>query len=439
MTAAPPATPAADAAPDRSYRALFAIPSMKRIIAAMTLARLAASMTNVAVILFSLAHYGSPALTGLVTFASLFPSVLASPFAGALLDRHGRARLVILDYLLAGAALALVSLLAVLNALPPPVLVAIVALAALTNPLSNSGVRTLLPVLVPERLWPRVNAADVNSFVLAQLIGPPLAGVVIQAAGPGAALVIIAMLFAIAAIMTIGIPEPPIGAASSGRLVVDARNGLLYVLRNRTLRGIAAASFSLRLGSGVLAIAMPVIVLGTAGGGPAAVGIAYGISAITGFISTLLAGRLNIRGRERLILAICWSGSALGLALLLPASNILWVFLAMAVTGAIGGPADVTMFTLRQRRSDPAWFGRAFAVSSSFNFSGYPIGSAIAGAVIGQALAPALIFGVIVSLLSGVIAWLLIPAHDDPAIAVRAAGRAVAHAPSGSRPEGGPG
>jgi MFS family permease len=404
---------------DRSYRALLAIPSIPRVIGAMTLARIAASMTSVAVILFSLDHYGSPALTGVVTFASLFPSVIASPFAGALLDRHGRARLVILDYLLAGAALALVAVLAALDALPPLALIVIVALAALTNPLSNSGVRTLLPVLVPERLWPRVNAMDVNSFVLAQLVGPPLAGAVTQVAGPVAALVIIAVLFVLAAVLTVGIPDPPIGSTSSGRLVVDARNGLMYVLRNPTLRGIAAGSFALRLGSGVLAIAMPVIVLATPGGGPAAVGIAYGISAVTGFISTLVAARFDIQGRERRILAFCWSGTALGLALLLPASNILWVFLAMAVTGAIGGPADVTMFTLRQRRSDPAWFGRAFAVSSSFNFSGYPIGSAIAGAVIGAALAPAIIFGVVVTLFSGVIASYLIPADDDAATIAR--------------------
>lgn len=411
--------PAEGDALDRSYRALLAIPSIPRVIGAMTLARLAASMTSVAVILFSLAHYGSPALTGLVTFASLFPSVIASPFAGALLDRHGRARLVILDYLLAGAALALVALLAAIDALPPAALVLIVALAALTNPLSNSGVRTLLPVLVPEHLWPRVNAMDVNSFVVAQLVGPPLAGAVIQVAGPVAALVVIAGLFVVAAVMTVGIPDPPIGAASSGRLVVDARNGLMYVLRNPTLRGIAASMFALRLGSGVQAIAMPVIVLGAVGGGPAAVGIAYGISAVTGFISTLVSARLDLHGRERAVLASCWGASALGLALLLPASNILLVFAAMAVTGLFGGPADVTMFTLRQRRSDPAWFGRAFAVSSSFNFSGYPIGSAIAGAMVQQAMEPAILFGVAVSLVSGVLAWILIPAADDPATVAR--------------------
>src|SRR3990172_3793209 len=87
------AGPGGAAALDRSYRALFAIPSIRRIILGMTMGRLASSMVSVAVILFSLGHYGSPALTGIVTFASMFPAVVASPLAGALLDRHGRARM----------------------------------------------------------------------------------------------------------------------------------------------------------------------------------------------------------------------------------------------------------------------------------------------------------------------------------------------------------
>src|SRR5206468_671738 len=61
----------AEAPLDRSYRALFAIPAIPRIIFAMTMARLASSMVSVAVILFSLTRYNSPVLTGIVTFASL--------------------------------------------------------------------------------------------------------------------------------------------------------------------------------------------------------------------------------------------------------------------------------------------------------------------------------------------------------------------------------
>ena len=80
-----------------SYRALFALPSIPRIVFGMALGRLASSMVSVALILFSLTLYGSPVLTGIVTFASIFPGTVASPLAGALLDRYGRTRMVILD------------------------------------------------------------------------------------------------------------------------------------------------------------------------------------------------------------------------------------------------------------------------------------------------------------------------------------------------------
>jgi MFS family permease len=69
----------------------------------------------------------------------------------------------------------------------------------------------------------------------------------------------------------------------------------------------------------------------------------------------------------------------------------------MALQGLLNGPLDVAMFTLRQRRTDPAWLGRAFAVSMSLNFAGYPIGAAMGGALVGAgadiAMATAIAFG----------------------------------------------
>ena len=84
-----------------SYRALLAVPSIRRVLVSMQLARVAQSMVAVALVLFTLDRYGSPAFAGLVTFASIMPGLLISPLAGALLDRHGRIRLVILDYVVA--------------------------------------------------------------------------------------------------------------------------------------------------------------------------------------------------------------------------------------------------------------------------------------------------------------------------------------------------
>ncbi len=400
-------------ASESSYRALFAVPSIPRIVAGMTTGRLASSMVSVAAILFSLALYDSPVVTGLVTFASIFPGTVASPLAGALLDRYGRTRMVILDYVIAAASLILIGILAALNALPPWLLIAIIGLSSLTHPLSNSGLRSLFPIIVPRHLWNRANAVDSNSYVVSQLVGPPLAGVAIQALGPILGLVVVGSVYALAAVATVGIPEPTVEQTTSGRLMTDARAGVVYVLRNRTLRGLAISMSTLRIGSGVQAIVLPVIVIEVLHEGPAMVGLAWGLSAVGGFVAALLFGRVETAGRERKILAACWGGTAIGLALLLPGTTLPLVFVAMLITGALNGPADVTMFSLRQRRTDFAWLGRAFAVSAAFNFAGYPIGSAIAGAVVDQALAPAVLFAVGMCLLGGLLAWLLIPQHDD--------------------------
>jgi len=101
-----------------SYRRLFAIQGFPRLVTSMLLARVAGQMVALILVLLALQHYGSAELAGLVTFLAVAPGIVASPIAGALLDRHGRTRLVVLDYFIAAASLALIAGLAAGDALP---------------------------------------------------------------------------------------------------------------------------------------------------------------------------------------------------------------------------------------------------------------------------------------------------------------------------------
>ncbi len=166
-----------------SYRELLRIPTIGRILLGMALSRIGGSMFGVAIVLFTLDRFDSPALAGLVTFASVGPGLIVSPIAGALLDRHGRARLIVIDQLVGAASLILIAGLALTDALTPVILVLVTAVAGLTAPLSSVGLRTLFPLIVPRRLWERVNALDSNGYVIATLIGPPAAGLLVQLAG----------------------------------------------------------------------------------------------------------------------------------------------------------------------------------------------------------------------------------------------------------------
>src|SRR3954470_14161487 len=138
---------------DRSYRALLEVPAVGRLMLGMQIARISQSMVSVTLVLFTLDAYHSTRLAGLATFCGIFPGLLVSPIAGALLDRHGRTRLVVLDYSVALASLMLIGALALAGTLPAWLLLAIAAIASLTAPLSATGLRSVIPLIVPSHLW----------------------------------------------------------------------------------------------------------------------------------------------------------------------------------------------------------------------------------------------------------------------------------------------
>ncbi len=394
-----------------SYRRLFAIAGFPRLVASMMLARTAGQMVSLILVLFALQRYGSAEVAGGVTFLSILPGLLGSPIAGALLDRHGRTRLMVLDYVIAGASLALIAGLAVTDLLAVPALLAIVTVTSLTQPLSNTGVRTLFPLIVPQHMWERANAIDSNGYVVASIVGPALAGALVAAFGAPAALGFTACLFVAAAAVALGLRDPA-AKGETGRLLPDAWRGLGYVVRNRTLRALALSVSTSNLGWGMFFLALPVLVLQRFGGGPEFVGLLFALLGVSGSAAVLLMGRISTRGRERrwLALAMLGEAAAIGIVLLFPAP--LFVALAMLALGIATGPFDIVLFTLRQRRTDPAWLGRAFAVSMALNFIGFPVGSAIAGAVVPISIELVLLAAVAFELLAAVFAFVGVPDED---------------------------
>ncbi len=369
-------------------------------------------MVSIVVILFALQRYNSPQLAGAVAFASIAPGMLVSPIAGALLDRHGRVRLIILDYIVATTALLLVAGLSLAGELPAWLLIVITAVASITGPLSSSGLRSLFPLLVPKHLWERVNAVDSNGWVLATVVGAPFGAVFAQLLGFEAALALIAAAYFVAAIVMLDAPDPRTDVASTGNLFRDAWQGLVYTWNNRTLRALAISLSTMNLSGGVIEIVVPLLILRRLGMGQEMVGYMFGLSGAFGVVSAFACGRLRTEGRERALIlfpSTCFIGTT---ALLLWPAGLLPIALCMAISGLVNGPLDIAMFTLRQRRTDPAWMGRAFTVSMNLNFSGYPIGAALAGVLVTVSIEAAIIFGVAANVAAAILAYLLIPRSD---------------------------
>ena len=284
----------------------------------MQIARIAQSMVGVALVLFTLDRYGSPPFAGIVTFASVFPGLLISPIAGALLDRHGRIRLVTLDYVVALLAMVVIAVLAILGALPGPLLVLIAVVSSLTSILSHVGLRSLFPIIVPEPLWERVNAVDSNGYVVATIVGPPIAAALVGLFGGPAALLVIGVAFGIAAAVLVGVPDPAGTIETTGRILADAWAGVRYTWNNPTLRGLGFSVTFGNLAHGMITIVMPLIILERFDLGPAVVGLVFAASGISGVGSAFAFGRMDTRGRE-------WSLLVWPMVALVPTIGILLV------------------------------------------------------------------------------------------------------------------
>ena len=208
------------------------------------------------------------------------------------------------------------------------------------------------------------------------------------------------MLYAGAALALIGAREPAGPPPEDVRLIDSTIEGLVYVWRNRTLRAVSFAVSPTSVCLGIVTILVPVILIDRLQTPEWLVGFAFALSGLLGIIAAIALGRVNSVGRERGLLIAAEIGITFSALVLLPAPTsavaigVAWVFGAVAVYGFAGGVWDISVFTVRQRRTDPRMMGRAFAISMALNSIGYPIGAALGGWLATQSIELALVVAV---------------------------------------------
>ena len=96
----------------------------------------------------------------------------------------------------------------------------------------------------------------------------------------------------------------------------------------------------------------------------------------------------------------------------MPVIGFAVIGLSMLCLGLLNGPSDIALFTIRQRRTDPAWMGRAFAISMAVNGAGFPIGAAIGGALATTSLDLGIVVAVAACVVAAFLVAVLVPKRD---------------------------
>lgn len=395
---------------------------MPELMLAACLLRLAGRIFTLAIVLYVLARFDSPVLAGWVAFASLAPGLIVSPLAGAMLDRLGAAKAIVIDMAVSAALVLALALVDIGAAMTEPLLLALVALYSFTSPLGTAGVRVLIPRLVPPGALDRANALDTSSYALISVAGPAIAGVLFGFAGAQVTLLAIAFLYmAGTASLVPLVRRTSIGtgtgtATATGSLVQSAVQGVMYVVQSASLRGLAISYSLFQVSWGILIVVVPVVVLSELGAGATADSVTGGLWAVSGLaggLGAIYAAHLRTDGRERQFIAIGAFATAVALYPLSASFGLIGLAVGLILIGFLEGPIDVGVLSLRQRRTDPAWLGRVLAVSMSFNMSGQPLGSVIGGIVVMHSPSLAFAIAALASVAAAVAAYLLVPAAPE--------------------------
>ena len=373
---------------------------MRLLWTAAAIASLGAWVLVMAVPLEVFRRSGSPVATGLALAFEVLPAVVLGPWAGALVDRLPRRRILQGAYLggAGGVALMLAGPLAAIYA---GVLVEAVAVAF------------LLPAL--RAITPGVAGPDLASFNASmsfasgvfRMVGPPL-GTFLAARGLFPAVVGVDIAgYATAAILIGRLPVAPVGADAQAARI---RDGVRLIRRTHMLRGLVVTSWLFLAGNaGVTALFVPFVAerlrapTESAGVLIAGLGIGY-------LVGSVVSKPLLDRVPTRPVLVCAYALVGLSFLVLFNAPTFSVALAAIAVSGVPGAVVFVVIGTRMQTATPDRALGR---VAAAFSVSDATAN--LAGALAAPVAVAWLPFGVALNafsaavLLSAIAAALLIP------------------------------
>jgi MFS family permease len=171
---------------------------------------------------------GSALLLGVVGFAGQIPSFLLAPFAGVLVDRWNRHRLLVITQVLALLQSLAMAILALSGLIKIWQVIALSVFQGLVNAFDMPA-RQAFVVEMVERREDLANAIALNSSMVnaARLLGPSIGGVIIAAVGEGWCFMIdaISYLAVIASLLAMTLTPRMIKATQDANIFEQLRAG----------------------------------------------------------------------------------------------------------------------------------------------------------------------------------------------------------------------
>ena len=330
---------------------------------------------------------GSAVLLGTVAFASQLPSFLLGPFAGILVDRINRHRLLVVTQTISMLQSFGLAALVFSGHVTIGWLIALGIVQGLVNAFDMPARQAFLLTMI-EKKEDLGNAIALNSSMvnLARLIGPSIAGVVIAAVGEGWCFAIdgVSYVAVIVALLRMRIVPPAPRAARGRHAIADFVEGFRYAFGFRPIRSVIVLLAVVSLVGVPYSVLMPVFATTVFHGGPHTLGILMTSSGCGALLGALwLAGRRSVVGLGRVIpIAAAVFGAGLIAFSLSPG---LWLAIPCLVLAGFGFMVQMASSnTIIQTIVDDEKRGRVMSFYMMAFLGTAPFGSLLAGSLSAQ-------------------------------------------------------
>lgn len=337
---------------------------------------------------------GSTTQFAMTYLAMDVPVLLVSVFAGALVDRWNRRRVMMVCDLLRGAAMVVLAALAATGQLALWHVYLVVALVSLCSAFHAPAFQSSVPLLVSAPQLVRVNGLVQTGNAVAAIFGPLLAGVLVNTISLNGVLMVDAASFmvAVGGLLLARIPVRPRAESEPETSVLnDALAGWRYLHQQRGLLGLLVLDGCKDFVFSIAAVLITPLLLSFTD--PARVGLQYAVSGAGmlagGLVLTAFgAPRKPVPGILALTLVCGFFLAVHGLApsfVLVTAAGFV-----MFLTLPMGAALYTSMW---QRKVPTALQGRCFAMQQVFSSAVTPVGYALAGPLAERVFEPLLLTG----------------------------------------------
>lgn len=318
---------------------------------------------------------------GILTIAYTAPILLGGFFAGPLLDRFSARRIMLIDNLIRGLVFSLIPILHFMERLELWHIYLFAAIYGFLMMISLAGGPTLIPSLVQKNQLDTANAMETLSYTLSNVIGPPLAGLLIAWIGATNVVIFDALSYFIFAFALLGISaqENKHTTGHQTKTSYGIMDAVRLILRDKVILSTTLMFMATNVGLGALTVFLPIVSDRIAENSSEIFGALLGAMALGEVVSAGLAGSLNLKMNLGARIAIAQMLSGLSLLFLLMERTFWAVATGLFLFGFFSAPLTIWAQTLRMKIIPPDMRGRTFALLRTLMQGATPVGGALAG------------------------------------------------------------